>query len=338
MNVLDGLQRISERHEHHINDSTIPKRGSVAVILKIPNFTSSSTTTSSILNDLVNCPNVDEAEVLFILRAASERDRWSAQIAVPGGRRDPADADDQEAAVREAKEEVGLDLKSKAVYIGPLDQRLVKVSFGSKPIMILCPFVYVMTQDQPLEIQPSEVATAFYIPIKKLVDPKSASYEQVKIGERLTSPKVPSFINSAVKYSVSDLLFGSITLNPTELAENSNVPRNPPYKLWGLTLAFMTDFFELVSPGMTVKMIKMPTYKAFDARFILWLISRRYLSTKHQEITLSSRKGYNAGEMDYVSRLLDGYFKYLKRAAILSFIFRASIVGFALYRFLSSRR
>lgn len=72
-----------------------------------------------------------EPEALFIKRAARKGDRWQGHVALPGGRRDPEDADDQATAVRETAEEVGIDLgEGKAIYVGNLPQRLVTTSWG----------------------------------------------------------------------------------------------------------------------------------------------------------------------------------------------------------------
>lgn len=72
-----------------------------------------------------------DPEVLFIKRAARPGDRWTSHVALPGGRRDPGDADDRAAAVRECAEEVGLDLSGRnAVAVGNLPQRVVTTSWG----------------------------------------------------------------------------------------------------------------------------------------------------------------------------------------------------------------
>jgi hypothetical protein len=68
-----------------------------------------------------------DPEMLFIKRAANERDPWSGHIAFPGGRRDASDESDVAVAVRETWEEVGLDLSEEAaggaaVWCGGLPQ------------------------------------------------------------------------------------------------------------------------------------------------------------------------------------------------------------------------
>src|SRR5690606_40751986 len=68
--------------------------------------------------------------VLFILRRPPRatlfpyptlfRSPWSGQIALPGGRRDPCDSDEQAVAVRETREEIGVELPA-AHCVGRLD-------------------------------------------------------------------------------------------------------------------------------------------------------------------------------------------------------------------------
>ena len=75
-----------------------------------------------------------EPELLFIKRATRVGDKWTGHVALPGGKRDPEDLDDQVTAVREAMEEVGIDLSyAHAMSVGNLPQRIVTTSWGKVP-------------------------------------------------------------------------------------------------------------------------------------------------------------------------------------------------------------
>ncbi len=62
-------------------------------------------------------------EVLLIRRAARRGDPWSGHMALPGGRVERRDASPWEAAVRETREEVGLELHRGGTLLGPLPER-----------------------------------------------------------------------------------------------------------------------------------------------------------------------------------------------------------------------
>ena len=64
---------------------------------------------------------VGEPELLMIKRAEFERDPWSGHVACPGGRMDPTDPDLEFTAVRETREETGIDLARDGRVLGTLD-------------------------------------------------------------------------------------------------------------------------------------------------------------------------------------------------------------------------
>src|SRR5438093_2935884 len=84
----------------------------------------------------------DGIEALCIHRAVRAGDVWSGQIAFPGGRRDPGDADLLATAIRETMEEVGVDLSS-AERLGVLDDLYPRTPV--LPPVVVRPFVFALT-------------------------------------------------------------------------------------------------------------------------------------------------------------------------------------------------
>jgi len=104
-------------------------------------------------------------ELLFIKRAEYPGDPWSGQIAFPGGRQESGDTSLQETAIRETREETGIDLAREGMLIGVLDDlrpRTVRL-----PAVVVRPYVAVLERSEPLELSP-EVALAFWIPFGTL--------------------------------------------------------------------------------------------------------------------------------------------------------------------------
>lgn len=99
--------------------------------------------------------------VLLMKRTEREGDPWSGHISLPGGRFDARDPDLLACAIREAREELGLELES-ARLLGNL-RALQPMSSG--PLgMEVTPFVFVT--ERALEPQPGpEAQAAFWLPL-----------------------------------------------------------------------------------------------------------------------------------------------------------------------------
>lgn len=125
-------------------------------------------------------------EILLIKRAEREGDPWSGHVALPGGREDPADWSLEETAIRETREETGLDLVQSGEILGPLDDLAPR----SNPRAILVrPFVAFLREDAALELS-DEVAAAFWVPLADLTAPGAISESIVDVGgaeRRVTS-------------------------------------------------------------------------------------------------------------------------------------------------------
>lgn len=103
----------------------------------------------------------DPDSILLIRRADRDGDSWSGHIAFPGGRWSPADAGLVDTAMRETREEVGLELSSGAL-IGTMDDLAPRTSV--LPPILVRPFVFTHPSREPLVLN-REVAEAWWLPL-----------------------------------------------------------------------------------------------------------------------------------------------------------------------------
>lgn len=125
-----------------------------------------------------------EPAFLLVRRARSPRDPWSGQMALPGGRRDPEDADLRETAVRETHEEVGVDLHRSAVLLGRLPD--LKPISRAIPRLVIAPFVFRLSRDACAHVASAEIAAVYWVPVADLTAPgaRSAVAVETPAGKR----------------------------------------------------------------------------------------------------------------------------------------------------------
>jgi 8-oxo-dGTP pyrophosphatase MutT (NUDIX family) len=115
-------------------------------------------------------PAAADLELLLILRAEAEGDPWSGHMALPGGKRTPDDEDELTTAIRETREEVGIDLVSAGTLLGRLDD--VQPQSGA-PRVCVSPFVFAVPPATAARPN-SEVAAAYWVTLGTLASPESA--------------------------------------------------------------------------------------------------------------------------------------------------------------------
>lgn len=128
-----------------------------------------------------------EVELLFIRRAEHPRDPWSGQMGLPGGRVEPADATPLDAALRETREEVGLDLAASGQLLGRLSEVRTHLPLGSIPHSVV-PFVFSVDGD-PDFAPNEEVQEVLWVPLSFLADDSNRSaFTWVRKGLPLPMP------------------------------------------------------------------------------------------------------------------------------------------------------
>jgi 8-oxo-dGTP pyrophosphatase MutT (NUDIX family) len=101
---------------------------------------------------------------VLLTRRAAHMKTHSGQIAFPGGKVDPEDANMQATALREAEEEVGLAARHVQV-IGELPVYITGTSFWVTPVIGL------VSPDFELRLNADEVADVFEVPLSFLMNP-----------------------------------------------------------------------------------------------------------------------------------------------------------------------
>jgi 8-oxo-dGTP diphosphatase len=154
-----------------------------------------------------------EDSVLFIRRAERVGDPWSGHWSFPGGRRDPADHDLLETAMRELAEECGIVLTA-----SHLDSELPARPVGRRVgmAMMVSPYVCRVEHELPTTLDHREAVEALWTPLRVLRDATRHTLQSV--------PGMPS-----------EMQFPAMDLN--------GVP------LWGFTYQLVNDWLEIPKLG-----------------------------------------------------------------------------------------
>ncbi len=135
---------------------------------------------------LVVRPAHDDLELLLIQRTSRAGDPWSGHMAFPGGRSEPGDIDPLATAIREAREEVAVDLQASGTLLGALDDTHPRMS----PVrIVVSPYVFSVPAST-LAIPNHEVDATVWIPLRQLLLPAATTEHLLERqpGETLRFP------------------------------------------------------------------------------------------------------------------------------------------------------
>jgi 8-oxo-dGTP pyrophosphatase MutT (NUDIX family) len=109
---------------------------------------------------------------LLLTRRTEQVKHHKGQISFPGGMADPGDRDLIQTALREAREEIGLE-EIDVQVLGPLDDIVTITDFVVTPIVGLCPYPYAF------QLSPVETAELIEVPLAHLLRPDCYGVKEI---------------------------------------------------------------------------------------------------------------------------------------------------------------
>ena len=137
---------------------------------------------AAVLIGILNANNPNEdTEIIYTLRS-SKLSTHSGEVSFPGGKRDEIDASLEKTALREANEEIGLNVND-AEFLGRLDYLVSRHNIEVNPIIF-------SINKEPQFVPNEEIEAVFTVPISFLINKKNLQKDIVeKHGKRWLVPQ-----------------------------------------------------------------------------------------------------------------------------------------------------
>jgi 8-oxo-dGTP pyrophosphatase MutT (NUDIX family) len=150
----------------------------------------------------------DDPMTLMIKRAERKEDPWSGQVAFPGGKRQDIDVSIRDTAIRETKEELGIDLSESAKFVGYYGP--FRTHTGTMDVV---PSVFLLEKN--ITPAPNEEVSSFrWVAFSNFADPLAKSAHTVRRdGATLEMPAL--LVDDYVVWGLTYRMISSLILEET---------------------------------------------------------------------------------------------------------------------------
>lgn len=147
----------------------------------------------------------ESPKILLIKRAEISGDPWSGQVAFPGGKSQYGDQAARDTAIREAREEVGIDLHVDGEFLGYFES--FRTHTGTMEVI---PSVFLLKNPVALEAN-AEVSSYRWVELLSLLSPESKSVHELRFsGKTLSMPayRVGDYVVWGLTHRILSSLLG----------------------------------------------------------------------------------------------------------------------------------
>lgn len=215
------------------------------------------------------------------------------------------------------------------LYLSDSSYLFVSTNEPRFSLMVLCPFVFLTTrcESPTLKLQPTEVASTHWIPLRALLSSSFRTVENVDMSQRFA--RQGGFLTRlAVRSLMGWMQFSAIRLLPSESHQCTSIPglipnddsakaslvqrfkiwclgnqadsgdTSRPLLLWGLTLGILADFLDMLPPHTAVQQWKYPTFTTPDLRFIVSILTYHIRKSNTKSVRSGVRPNNTAADSE----------------------------------------